>query len=90
MDRTERFYRIDQRLKQSPASFAVLQESLGVSRATLKRDLGIGSIGHRRALLDSIAELAAVAAAASKALPPDASMRAPAWAASGCAAAAMP
>ena len=40
MDRTERFYRIDQRLHASPgASFARLLEELGVSRAQLKRDL---------------------------------------------------
>lgn len=40
MDRTERFYRIDQLLKSRRAvSFAALAETLGVSRATLKRDL---------------------------------------------------
>src|SRR5438876_12184754 len=40
MDRTERFYKIDQLLKDSKVvSFARLQEWLGVSRATLKRDL---------------------------------------------------
>jgi predicted DNA-binding transcriptional regulator YafY len=40
MDRTERFYRIDQLLKGRPVvSFASLEEALGVSRATLKRDL---------------------------------------------------
>jgi len=39
VDRTERFYRIDQLLKERPASFATLQSATGVSRATLKRDL---------------------------------------------------
>src|SRR5205814_1704859 len=40
MDRTERFYKIDQLLKDSKVvSFARLRDSLGVSRATLKRDL---------------------------------------------------
>lgn len=40
MDRTERFYKIDQLLKERKVvSFAALQDSLGVSRATLKRDL---------------------------------------------------
>jgi predicted DNA-binding transcriptional regulator YafY len=40
MDRTERFYKIDRLLKDSkPVSFAKLEEALGVSRATLKRDL---------------------------------------------------
>src|SRR5436190_11495550 len=40
MERLERFYKIDQLLKGGrPISFAKLQESLGVSRATLKRDL---------------------------------------------------
>jgi predicted DNA-binding transcriptional regulator YafY len=40
MDRTERFYKIDQLLKDGKVvSFSKLQESLGVSRATLKRDL---------------------------------------------------
>src|SRR5437762_11662591 len=40
MDRTERFYKIDQLLKESKVvSFARLRDSLGVSRATLKRDL---------------------------------------------------
>ncbi len=40
MDRTERFYRIDQLLHERRfASFAQLQTDLGVSRATLKRDL---------------------------------------------------
>lgn len=40
MDRTERFYKIDQLLKDSKVvTFARFQESLGVSRATLKRDL---------------------------------------------------
>ena len=40
MDRTERFYRIDQLLKDSKVvTFARFQEALGVSRATLKRDL---------------------------------------------------
>ncbi|MSQ54209.1 MAG: YafY family transcriptional regulator [Betaproteobacteria bacterium] len=40
MDRTERFYKIDQLLNAGrPVSFARLRESLGVSRATLKRDL---------------------------------------------------
>ena len=40
MDRTERFYKIDQLLKGATAvSFERLRELLGVSRATLKRDL---------------------------------------------------
>lgn len=40
MDRTERFYKLDQLLKnRKVVSFAVLRDSLGVSRATLKRDL---------------------------------------------------
>lgn len=40
MDRTERFYKIDQLLKDSKVvTFARLQDGLGVSRATLKRDL---------------------------------------------------
>jgi predicted DNA-binding transcriptional regulator YafY len=40
MDRTERFYKIDRLLKNGkPVSFAKLEEALGVSRATLKRDL---------------------------------------------------
>ena len=40
MDRSERFYKIDQLLKErKPMSFAVLQSALEVSRATLKRDL---------------------------------------------------
>ena len=40
MDRTERFYRIDRLLRASPVTpFVKLQEALGVSRATLKRDL---------------------------------------------------
>ncbi len=40
MDRTERFHLIDMMLASpEPATFARLQERLGVSRATLKRDL---------------------------------------------------
>src|SRR5215469_1632932 len=40
MDRTERFYKIDHLLKDSKVvTFARFQEALGVSRATLKRDL---------------------------------------------------
>ncbi len=40
MDRTERFYRIDQLLnEQRCLSFEAIQEALGVSRATLRRDL---------------------------------------------------
>jgi len=40
MDRTERFYKIDQLLKdRKVVSFATMQESLDVSRATLRRDL---------------------------------------------------
>ena len=40
MDRTERFYKIDQMLQGGlSVSFAKLQESLGISRAQLKRDL---------------------------------------------------
>jgi predicted DNA-binding transcriptional regulator YafY len=39
MDRTERFYRIDQLLDSGTRSFAELRKALPVSRATLKRDL---------------------------------------------------
>jgi predicted DNA-binding transcriptional regulator YafY len=40
MDRTERFYKIDQMLQGGlSVSFAKLQEALGISRAQLKRDL---------------------------------------------------
>lgn len=40
MDRTERFYRIDQLLNERRfATFVQLQDELGISRATLKRDL---------------------------------------------------
>jgi predicted DNA-binding transcriptional regulator YafY len=40
MDRTERFYKIDHLLTdRKVVSFAVLQDSLGTSRATLKRDI---------------------------------------------------
>jgi len=40
MERLERFYKIDQLLKgRKMVSFSVLQSSLGISRATLKRDL---------------------------------------------------
>lgn len=40
MDRTERFYKIDQLLKdRKVVPFAALRQSLGVSRATLRRDL---------------------------------------------------
>src|SRR5689334_18777379 len=40
MDRLERFYKIDQLLKERRlVSFAALQEALGTSRAGLKRDL---------------------------------------------------
>lgn len=40
MDRTERFYKIDQLLQERRiASFEQIQEALGVSRATVKRDL---------------------------------------------------
>jgi predicted DNA-binding transcriptional regulator YafY len=40
VDRTERFYKIDQLLKQGrTVSFLRLAEAVGVSRATLKRDL---------------------------------------------------
>lgn len=40
MDRTERFYRIDQLLNdQRCLSFESIQEALGVSRATLRRDM---------------------------------------------------
>ncbi len=40
MDRLERFYKIDQLLKERRVvSFATLQEELGISRASLKRDL---------------------------------------------------
>lgn len=40
MDRTERFYKIDQLLSERRiVPFAVLVEKLGVSRATIKRDL---------------------------------------------------
>ncbi len=44
MERLERFHRIDQLLKENrggtATSFAALRQALGVSRATLKRDLG--------------------------------------------------
>src|SRR5882672_10204238 len=40
MERLERFYKIDQLLKdRKVVSFSALQSSLGISRATLKRDL---------------------------------------------------
>ena len=40
MDRTERFYKIKELLRQHKvASFATLQAALEVSRSTLKRDL---------------------------------------------------
>lgn len=40
MDRTERFYKIDQLLQERKlATFEEIQEALGVSRATVKRDL---------------------------------------------------
>ena len=40
MERLERFYKIDQLLKDRKAvSFAAMKDALGVSRATLKRDL---------------------------------------------------
>ena len=40
MDRIERFYKIDQLLKERRVvPFGALQDALGVSRATLKRDL---------------------------------------------------
>jgi len=39
MDRTERFYKIDQLLHSGTRTFAELQKALSVSRATLKRDL---------------------------------------------------
>lgn len=40
VDRTERFYKIDQFLKERKVvSFAALREAIGVSRATLRRDL---------------------------------------------------
>ena len=40
MDRTERFYKIDQLLKERKVvTFAALREALDVSRATLRRDL---------------------------------------------------
>jgi predicted DNA-binding transcriptional regulator YafY len=40
MERLERFYKIDRLLKERKAvSFAALRDALGVSRATLKRDL---------------------------------------------------
>ncbi len=40
MDRTERFYKIDQLLsEQRVVPFSLLEERLGVSRATIKRDL---------------------------------------------------
>jgi predicted DNA-binding transcriptional regulator YafY len=40
LERLERFYKIDQLLKERRAvSFAAMQDALGVSRATLKRDL---------------------------------------------------
>ena len=40
MDRLERFYKIDQLLKERKVvSFAVFKEKLGMSRASVKRDL---------------------------------------------------
>ncbi|TLZ36210.1 MAG: transcriptional regulator, partial [Gammaproteobacteria bacterium] len=40
MARTERFYKVDQLLKDGKVvPFAGLKDALGVSRATLKRDL---------------------------------------------------
>lgn len=40
MDRTERFYKIDQLLSERRVvPFSILEETLGVSRATIKRDL---------------------------------------------------
>ncbi len=40
MDRTERFYKIDQLLQDGRSvAFVKLQEALGISRAQLKRDL---------------------------------------------------
>jgi predicted DNA-binding transcriptional regulator YafY len=39
VDRTERFYKIEQLLRSGTRTFAELQKSLSVSRATLKRDL---------------------------------------------------
>jgi len=40
MDRLERFYRIDRLLKyRTVVSFAVLEKELGMSRASVKRDL---------------------------------------------------
>lgn len=40
MDQTGRLYKIDQLLRQHKViSFAALQTALGISRATLKRDL---------------------------------------------------
>jgi predicted DNA-binding transcriptional regulator YafY len=40
MERLERFYKIEQLLKDRKAvSFSALQSSLGVSPATLKRDI---------------------------------------------------
>ena len=49
MDRTERFYKIDQLLKDSKVvTFARFQEALGVSRATLKRDLLYSSVTCNR------------------------------------------
>ena len=40
MDRTERFYKIDQMLQGGlSVSFVKLQEALGISRAQVKRDL---------------------------------------------------
>ena len=40
MDRTERFYKIEMMIRsRGSVSFAALMEELGVSRATLKRDL---------------------------------------------------
>src|SRR5712691_4423335 len=40
MERLERFYKIEQLLKgRKVVSFSALQSSLGISRATLKRDL---------------------------------------------------
>ena len=53
MDRTERFYKIDQLLQGGlSVSFVKLQEALGISRAQLKRDLKSGDASISALLSD--------------------------------------
>ena len=49
MERTERFYKIDQLLKdRKVVSFAALRDSLGVSRATLAHKIALYGIPRPR------------------------------------------